>query len=80
MTKLPALSGAELVRQLRRFGYEVDRQAGSHIVLRQTDHPHRRITVPNHKTIAKGTLRAILRHARIGVDEIITSRGRGSTR
>ncbi len=70
MTRLPPLSGAELVRRLRRFGYEVDRQTGSHIILRHADPPHRRITVPNHKTIAKGTLRAILRHAQISVEEI----------
>ncbi|MCH7490625.1 MAG: type II toxin-antitoxin system HicA family toxin [Gemmatimonadetes bacterium] len=62
--------GAELVRRLRRFGYEVDRQTGSHIILRHADPPHRRITVPNHKTIAKGTLRTILRHAQISVEEI----------
>ncbi len=71
MTKLPALSGAELVRRMRRLGYEVDRQAGSHIILRQVDPPYRRVTVPNHKSIAKGTLRAILRHARIRAEEII---------
>jgi predicted RNA binding protein YcfA (HicA-like mRNA interferase family) len=70
VTRLPALSARELVRRLRRFGYEIDHQSGSHIILRHTDPPHRRLTVPNHSTIAKGTLRAILRHAGISVDEL----------
>ncbi len=73
MTKLPTLSGAELVRRMRRLGYEVDRQTGSHIILRQVDPPYRRVTVPNHKSIAKGTLRAILRHTRIRVEQIVDS-------
>ena len=71
MTRLPVLSGQELVTLLRRLGYEVDRQTGSHIVLRNSKPPHRRLTVPNHRTIAKGTLRAILRHAGIQVDELL---------
>jgi predicted RNA binding protein YcfA (HicA-like mRNA interferase family) len=70
MTRLPVLSGAELVQALERFGYEVDRQAGSHIILRRASPPHRRLTVPNHRTLAKGTLRAILRHAGIKPDEL----------
>lgn len=57
MTRLPVLSGRKLVSLLRRFGYEVDRQTGSHIVLRNIAPPHRRLTIPNHRTIAKGTLR-----------------------
>ncbi len=71
MTRLPVLSGRELVQRLRGFGYEVERQSGSHIILRHTDPPHRRLTVPNHKTIAKGTLRAILRHAGISVADLV---------
>jgi predicted RNA binding protein YcfA (HicA-like mRNA interferase family) len=70
VTRLPVLSGRELVQRLRGFGYEVERQSGSHIILRHTDPPHRRLTVPNHKTIAKGTLRAILRHAGISVADL----------
>jgi hypothetical protein len=49
--------------------YEKDRQRGSHIVMRQVDHPHRRITVPDHREIATGTQRAIVRQARLTVEE-----------
>jgi predicted RNA binding protein YcfA (HicA-like mRNA interferase family) len=37
--------------------------------LRQETAPHRRLTVPNHKELAKGTLRAIIREAGLTVDE-----------
>jgi predicted RNA binding protein YcfA (HicA-like mRNA interferase family) len=66
---LPRVSGREVVRALRKSGYERDRQRGSHVVLRQTAPPHRRITVPDHKEVAKGTLRAIIRQAGLTVDE-----------
>ena len=51
------------------MGYEKDRQRGSHIVLRQTEYPHRRLVIPDHKEIAKGTLRAIIRQAGLTIDE-----------
>ena len=62
------MSGREVVRALRKLGYEQDRQRGSHIVLRQVAYPHRRITVPDHDEVAKGTLRAIIREAGLTVD------------
>jgi predicted RNA binding protein YcfA (HicA-like mRNA interferase family) len=49
----------------------MDRQKGSHMVLRQPEAPFRRVTVPDHKEIAKGTLRSILRHAGLTVDELV---------
>ncbi len=69
MSALPRVSGREVVRALRKVGYVEDRQRGSHIVLRQAAPPHRRITVPDHKEVAKGTLRAIIRQAGLTVDE-----------
>ncbi len=63
MPKLPVISGRELVKLLRKVGYEVDHQTGSHIILRHKEPPHRRLTIPDHKEIAKGTLRAIIKQA-----------------
>ena len=73
MTRLPAISGREAVRAFEHLGYEVDRQRGSHMILRQIEAPHRRLTVPNHKTVAKGTLRSLIRQAGITVDEFVNS-------
>jgi predicted RNA binding protein YcfA (HicA-like mRNA interferase family) len=66
---LPRISGREVVNALLRMGYEHDRQRGSHIILRQTTYPHRRIVVPDHKEIAKGTLRSIIRETGLTVEE-----------
>ena len=71
MTTLPRVSGRKVVLALAQVGYEKDRQKGSHIVLRQTSLPHRRIVVPDHKEVSKGTLRAIIRHAGLTVEEFI---------
>ena len=59
MPKLPVISGIKVVKALSKVDYEVDHQTGSHIILRHKEEPHRRLTVPNHDEIAKGTLLAI---------------------
>jgi len=69
--KLPVVSGSEAVKAFRKVGYEFDEQHGSHIILRHAAPPHRRLSVPNHKELAKakGTLRALIREAGLTVDE-----------
>lgn len=71
MSTLPRISGREAVAVFRRLGYEVDRQKGSHIILRHSAPPFRRLTVPDHREIAKGTLRALIREAGITVEEFV---------
>jgi len=67
--RLPVVSGTEAVKVLQELGYEVDGQHGSHIILRHLTPPHRRLSVPNHKELAKGTLRALIREAGLTVEE-----------
>jgi predicted RNA binding protein YcfA (HicA-like mRNA interferase family) len=69
---LPRVSGREVVKALGKVGYEIDRQRGSHIVLRNTEPPYRRLTVPDHDEVAKGTLRSIIRQAGLSVEEFRT--------
>lgn len=69
MSVLPRISGRQVVTALSKAGYEKDRQKGSHIVLRQIEVPHRRIVVPDHSEVAKGTLRAIIKQAGLAVEE-----------
>jgi predicted RNA binding protein YcfA (HicA-like mRNA interferase family) len=69
MGKLPVISGAQAVRAFGRLGYDEDHQTGSHIILRNRQPPHRRLSVPNHRTLARGTLRALIREAGLTVDE-----------
>ena len=70
MVKLPVVSGREVVRALEKIGYVEDRQRGSHIVMRHSDPPFRRVTIPDHKEVAKGTLRAILRQIGISAEDL----------
>lgn len=55
------LSGDELIRQLRKFGYEPTRQTGSHVRLtRSIEGEQHHITIPRHKPLRVGTLNGIL--------------------
>jgi predicted RNA binding protein YcfA (HicA-like mRNA interferase family) len=72
VSKLPVVSGREAVKAFERIGYVQDHQRGSHIVLRHEDPPYRRLTVPDHKELAKGTLRSLIREAGITVEEFKT--------
>ena len=59
--KLPRdVSGADLVRALGAFGYEITRQTGSHMRLTTTQSGEHHITIPNHEHLRVGTLSAIL--------------------
>ncbi|MEM2841495.1 MAG: type II toxin-antitoxin system HicA family toxin [Candidatus Bathyarchaeia archaeon] len=71
MCRLPVVSGMEVVKALAKVGYEVDHQSGSHMILRHKDAPHRRLTIPRHSELAKGTLRTIIREAGLTVEEFI---------
>ena len=60
-SRLSVCSGADAVKIFGRVGYKLDHQTGSHMVLY---HPSKRcLTVPNHRELAKGTLRALVREA-----------------
>jgi predicted RNA binding protein YcfA (HicA-like mRNA interferase family) len=72
--KLPTdISGQDLVKVLLRVGFVVNRQRGSHIVLRRAD-PYARVVVPDHKRIRPGTLRQILTEAGLTVERLLELR------
>lgn len=71
MSRLPSVSGREAARAFGKLGYELDRQVGSHMILRAATPPFRRLTIPDHKEIAKGTLRALIREAGLTLEEFI---------
>jgi predicted RNA binding protein YcfA (HicA-like mRNA interferase family) len=67
--KLPRdVSGPEAVKALRRLGFMVTRQDGSHIRLSKGG---LHVTVPNHRTLLPKTLQSILRQANITVEEFV---------
>ena len=70
MSFLPSVSGRKVVRAFVGLGWQVARQRGSHIVLVKEGHPAT-LSVPDHKEVAKGTLRSLIRAAGITVDEFV---------
>ncbi len=68
MPRLPVLSGSETVRNFERFGWNVARQRGSHIVMTKSGEMTT-LSIPNHPTVAKGTLRSLIRSAGLTVAE-----------
>lgn len=71
MPKLPVVSGKDIVKAPAKIGYNLDHQTGSHMILRHKDPPYRRLTVPNHREIAKGTLNAIIKQSGLSREEFL---------
>lgn len=70
MAKLPVLSGLEVIKILKKVGFEPVRQKGSHIILvRQESDRKRAVVVPNHKEVDPGTLLEIIRQAGLKREE-----------
>jgi len=72
MSKIPILSATKLIKALSKLGYYPDHQTGSHIILRDNKPPFRRLTIPNHKEIARGTLNSIIEDAGLTRDEFLS--------
>ena len=72
MGKLRILSGQEICAILSNHGFEVVRQHGSHIVMqKKVGKTTITVPVPNHKELAKGTLRAIMNQADITLERLL---------
>ena len=64
MPKLRSLSGDDLLHVFSRFGFHKFSQKGSHVKLRRESGSNRQtLTIPMHREVDKGTLRAIFRQA-----------------
>jgi len=65
MPKLRSLTGEDVIRILFQFGFEIASQRGSHAKLRRAlpDGTKQTLTIPRHKELDKGTVRAIFRQA-----------------
>jgi predicted RNA binding protein YcfA (HicA-like mRNA interferase family) len=70
MAKLPVVSGSDAVKALQRLGFFVDRQRGSHVVLKKiTPQGQRGCVLPMHREVALGTLRSALKLAGVSPEE-----------
>jgi predicted RNA binding protein YcfA (HicA-like mRNA interferase family) len=74
--KIPRdLSGKDLIKLFKKYGYEVTRQKGSHIRLTKQGANEHHITVPDHSPVKIGTINKILSdvssHLNIGKEELL---------
>jgi predicted RNA binding protein YcfA (HicA-like mRNA interferase family) len=70
MTRLPRVAGKEIVRALQKAGFSVDRTRGSHVFLKHPDGRATAVPVHSGETLGPGLLRAILRDAKLSVEEL----------
>ncbi|MGQ9722541.1 MAG: type II toxin-antitoxin system HicA family toxin [Candidatus Jordarchaeum sp.] len=72
MSKPGRLSGEEVIRKPEKIGFSKIRQKGSHIILKkETSEGTIGCVVPMHSELAVGTLRGILRQAKVTPDEFL---------
>ena len=67
MPSLPVISGREAVKAFEKAGWEVVRQRGSHVILVK-EGSIATLSVPDHKEIARGTLRSLIRASGLTVE------------
>jgi len=72
MASLPVLSGREVVKTFESLGWKVARQSSSHIIMTKEGEMVT-LSVPDHKEVAKGTLRSLIRAANLTVDEFVSA-------
>lgn len=68
MPPLPIMSGRNVVRVFENLGWEVARRKGSHIIMVK-EGINVTLSIPNHKEVARGTLRSLIRSAGLTVVE-----------
>ncbi|MGQ0673710.1 MAG: type II toxin-antitoxin system HicA family toxin [Hyphomicrobium sp.] len=73
MTRLPAVTGQQVVSALERHGFVMVRVTGSHHRLVHPERPGSPVTVSVHagKTLKRGTLRNIFKQSGLSVDEFM---------
>jgi predicted RNA binding protein YcfA (HicA-like mRNA interferase family) len=72
MAVLPVLSGKEVVRVFESFGWTVARQRGSHIIMTK-DQENVTLSIPDHREVARGTLRSLIRAANLTTDQFLAA-------
>ena len=72
MGRLPVLSGDDFAAMVARIGFSLDRTEGSHMIL--IGPTGRRLSVPRHRELGRGLLRALIRDAGLTREEFLELR------
>jgi predicted RNA binding protein YcfA (HicA-like mRNA interferase family) len=75
MASLPILSGRDVVKAFGKDGWQMVRQRGSHMILVKAGHIAT-LSVPDHREIARGTLRSLIRCSGLTVEEFVVLAGK----
>jgi len=69
MGQLSNISGADAVKRFKKLGYSIDHQTGSHVILYRNAPGSLPLSIPNHKELAPGLLRAQIKRVGITIEE-----------
>ncbi len=69
---LSNISGKDTAKIFQKFGYILDHQTGSHVILYHESRPT--LSIPNHKELAPGLLRGLIRKSGLTVDEFLNAK------
>lgn len=72
MGLLSNFSGKKTVKIFTKFGYALHHQTGSHMILYHNSKPT--LSIPNHKELAPGLLRGLIRKSGITVEEFLEAK------
>jgi predicted RNA binding protein YcfA (HicA-like mRNA interferase family) len=72
MPPIPVLRPHDVVKAFEKLGWEVSRQRGSHIILTKPGHLAT-LSVPNHPTVARGTLRSLIARSGMTTEEFLAA-------
>jgi predicted RNA binding protein YcfA (HicA-like mRNA interferase family) len=70
MSKLANISGKKAAKAFQKAGWKVLGQVGSHLMLTK-EGVRCNLSIPQHKELSVGTLRALIRSAGMTVDEFL---------
>ena len=70
MGRLNTVSGKEAARAFEKAGWHTVGQVGSHLVMIKPG-VRANLSIPQHNELSIGTLRALIRHAEMTVDEFL---------
>ncbi len=70
MPPVPVLKPREVIKSFQKVGWQVVRQRGSHIIMTKDGHIAS-LSIPNHREVARGTLRSLISASGLTVDEFL---------
>jgi predicted RNA binding protein YcfA (HicA-like mRNA interferase family) len=70
MPPVPIVTPSDAIRAFEKFGWVIVRRKGSHIILTKPGHLAT-LSIPNHKEVARGTLRSLIAKAGLTVEQFL---------